>query len=95
MDMVGQGGLSGGGGHYVGERKNSERGVSGAIARQGTYPSNPGRPVRVRTKNQVTGLSTSTAIKPDFGAERYLYGVQVSEIACRKIFFFPRSLRGS
>jgi hypothetical protein len=46
----------------------------------------------VHTGNQLTGLSRSTARKPGFGAEKYLYGVQISENACRKIF--PRASGG-
>ncbi len=45
----------------------------------------------VRTQNQVTGRCSSIARKPGFGAERYLYGVQLNEIACRK--FFPEPQR--
>ncbi len=63
-----------------------EQGVRGAIARQSTYQYNSGRPLMVRTRNQVTGLSTSTARKRGFGEERYFYGVQISIVDCRKFF---------
>jgi hypothetical protein len=69
-----------------------KRGVGGATERQDMYQIYPGHLVMVRTRNQVTWLSTSTARKPGSGGEIYLNGVQISKFACRKLFLEPQGV---